>query len=140
MTAPDVLTRLATVEIFRTFSEKDLSRVAEMAKEIDFGPGVAITQEGEPGGRFFVLLEGDADVNVDGKTVKTLGAGDSFGEISLIDGRPRTATVVARTSVRTMSLASWNFLPLLLEYPSMAEAVLLAVCERLRELDESHLC
>src|SRR5207253_5889481 len=117
-----------------------LSRVAEMAKEIDFGPGVAITQEGEPGGRFFVLLEGDADVNVDGKTVKTLGAGDSFGEISLIDGRPRTATVVARTSVRTMSLASWNFLPLLLEYPSMAEAVLLAVCERLRELDESHLC
>jgi len=140
VTAPDVLTRLATVEIFRTFSEKDLSRVAEMAKEIDFGPGVAITQEGEPGGRFFVLLEGDADVNVDGKTVKTLGAGDSFGEISLIDGRPRTATVVARTSVRTMSLASWNFLPLLLEYPSMAEAVLLAVCERLRELDESHLC
>jgi CRP-like cAMP-binding protein len=135
----DVLTRLRNVGILRNFSDRDLARVADMAKEIDFGPGVPITQEGEPGGRFYILLEGDADVIVDGTTMRTLAAGDSFGEISLIDGQPRTATVVARTQVRTLSLASWNFRPMLLEYPTMAEAVMLEMCDRLRQLDASHL-
>ena len=139
MSENDVLARLANVDIFRSFTERDLARVADMAKEIDFGPGVPMTQEGEPGGRFYALLDGDADVIVDGQTVSTLGPGDSFGEISLLDGRPRTATVMPRTPVRTLSLASWNFKPLLLEYPTMAEAVLLEMCERLRALDASHL-
>ena len=56
-----------------------------------------------------------------------------------VKGRPRTATVLARTPVRTLSLASWNFRPLLLEHPAMAEAVLFELCDRLRSVQDSHL-
>ena len=139
MTGDDTLALLANIDVFRGFSQRDLARVADMAKEIDFGPGVPMTQEGEAGGRFFVVVEGEADVIVDGETVNTLGPGDSFGEISLLDERPRAATVLARTPVRTVSLASWNFRPLLIEHPTMAWAVLLEMCERIRTLQVSHL-
>jgi CRP/FNR family transcriptional regulator, cyclic AMP receptor protein len=71
--------------------------------------------------------------------VNSLEAGDAFGEVSLIDGQPRSATVVARTLVRTLSLSSWNFRPLLREHPSIAEAILLEMCRRLRAVQVSHL-
>ncbi|MCU1450968.1 MAG: uncharacterized protein JWP02_3138 [Acidimicrobiales bacterium] len=110
-----------------------------MTKELDFAPGQAITEEGERGGRFYVLLDGEADVLVGDDVVNRLKGGDSFGEVSLIDGQPRSATVVARTLVRTLSLSSWNFRPLLREHPSIGEAILLEMCRRLRAVEASHL-
>lgn len=130
---------LARVRLFQGLSPKDLGRVADMAKELTFQAGEAITEEGESGGRFYVLVEGDADVVIGKDVVKTVRAGDYFGEISLIDGSPRTATIVARSPVRTLSLSSWNFRPMLKEHPSIGEAVLLEMCRRLREAESSHL-
>jgi CRP/FNR family cyclic AMP-dependent transcriptional regulator len=130
---------LANIGMFRGLSNRELQRLAGVTKEIDFGPGVAITREGEAGGRFYVLLDGEADVRLGEEKINDLRPGDSFGELSLIDGRPRSATVVARTPVRTLSLASWNFRPLLREHPSIAEAMLLEMCERLREAQDSPL-
>jgi len=134
-----VVEALTHVGLFHGLSRRDLTQVAEMAKGLDFAAGQAITEEGERGGRFYVLLEGQADVLVGGEVVNTLKAGDSFGEISLIDRQPRSATIVARTLVRTLSLSSWNFRPLLKEYPPIAEAVLLEMCRRLRDTQASHL-
>jgi CRP-like cAMP-binding protein len=130
---------LARVRLFQGLSPKDLGRVADMAKELTFQVGEAITEEGEAGGRFYVLVEGDADVVIGKDVIKNVRAGDYFGEISLIDGSPRTATIVARSPVRTLSLSSWNFRPMLKEHPSIGEAVLLEMCRRLREAESSHL-
>ena len=130
---------LAKVDLFSGLSPQDLQEVAAMAKELDFAAEEALTEEGTKGARFYVLLEGEVDVCVGDDVVNKLGAGDSFGEISLIDGEPRSATIVARTRVRTLSLSSWNFRPLLREHPSIGEAVLLEMCRRLRTAQQSHL-
>lgn len=134
--AADVLSR---VDLFHGLSPRDLSQIADMTKELDFAPGQTITEEGEAGGRFYVLTDGEAEVRMGDDIVNTLKAGDSFGEISLIDGQPRTATIVATSPMRTLSLSSWNFRPLLKEHPSIAEAVLLQLCRRLRQTESSHL-
>ena len=139
MPRPDAVQALANIDLFRGLSKRHLAQVADMAKEIDFAAGQAITEEGEAGGRFYVLLEGEAEVTIGGDVVNELKAGDHFGEISLIDRKPRTATIVARSPVRTLSLSSWNFLPLLKEHPAIAEAVLLEMCNRLRQTEASHL-
>jgi CRP/FNR family transcriptional regulator, cyclic AMP receptor protein len=130
---------LANIDLFSGLPRRDLERVADMTKELNFATGQAITEEGEPGGRFYVLVDGQADVVIGDDVVNTLRAGDSFGEISLIDGKPRTATIVARSTVRTLALSSWNFRPMLKEQPAIAEAVLLQLCRRLRETEASHL-
>jgi CRP-like cAMP-binding protein len=130
---------LAGIDLFQGLSRRDLGQVAAMTKELDFAAGQVITEEGERGGRFYVLLDGEADVLVGEDVVNALKAGDSFGEVSLIDGRPRSATVVARSLVRTLSLSSWNFRPLLREHPSIGEAILMEMCRRLRAAQDSHL-
>lgn len=135
----DAVHALGHVDLFRGLSPKDLAQVADMTKELDFPAGKAITDEGGAGARFYVLIDGQADVMIGDDVINTLKAGDYFGEISLIDGQPRTATIVARTPVRTLSLSSWNFRPLIKEHPSIAEGVLLQLCRRLREAESSHL-
>jgi CRP-like cAMP-binding protein len=139
MDAADAAAALANIDLFRGLSARDLAKVAAMAKELNFAAGQAITGEGEAGARFYVLLDGEADVVIGGDIINQLKAGDYFGEISLIDGQPRTATIVARSPLRTLSLSSWNFRPLLKEHPSIAECVLLQLCRRLRETEASHL-
>jgi len=139
MEAADAAAALASIDLFRGLSPRDLAQVADMAKELNFSAVHAITEQGEAGGRFYVLLDGEADVVIGDNVVNTLKAGEYFGEISLIDGEPRTATIVARSPLRTLSLSSWNFRPLLKEHPSIAETVLLVLCRRLRETEASHL-
>ncbi len=72
------------------------------------------------------------------RTVATLGPGDFFGELSLIDRGPRSATVVAQTTLKTLSLVSWEFMPLLDRNPSIARKLLIVVCKRLRNERTSH--
>ncbi|MBV8559180.1 MAG: cyclic nucleotide-binding domain-containing protein, partial [Acidimicrobiia bacterium] len=105
----DAVEALASIELFEGLSRQDLAQVADMAKELDFAVGHAITEQGDAGGRFYVLLEGEADVLIGDDVVNSLKGGDYFGEISLIDGQPRTATIIARSPLRTLSLSSWNF-------------------------------
>jgi CRP-like cAMP-binding protein len=139
MPGTDAVDALGRVDLFQGLAPKDLAQVADMTKERNFAVGQSITEEGETGGRFFILIEGQADVVIGDDVVNSLRAGDSFGEISLIDGQPRTATIVARSPVRTLSLSSWNFRPLLKEHPSIAEGVLVQLCRRLRGVESSHL-
>jgi CRP/FNR family cyclic AMP-dependent transcriptional regulator len=130
------LALVADVELFRGLSRRDLTRILDAAKEMDFHEGAEMAVQGEPGGRFFLILEGEARVVVNGRTRRRLGRGDYFGELSLIDGGPRSASVVADTPVRTLSIAAWNFRPLLKEHPTIASAVLLEMCRRLRDAQQ----
>ena len=136
-TARPELELVASVPLFRGLSRRDLGRILDAAKEMDFKEGAAVARQGEPAGRFFLIVEGNARVVVNARTRARLGRGDYFGELALIDGGPRSATVVADTPLRTLSIAEWNFRPLLKEQPSIAHAILVEMCRRLRDVERT---
>lgn len=123
---------LNCVPIFEGLSRKELRHVINASKEVEFPAGRAIVKEGDTGAAFHMILKGKARVTVRGRTKGRLGPGDYFGEMSLIDRGARSATVVAETPVRTLSLVSWSFLPLLDEMPSVAKKMLIVMSQRLR--------
>jgi len=90
-----------------------------------------MTREGAPGREFFVLLDGTADVRKKGRKINTLGAGDFFGEISLVSRQPRTATVTATSPVRALVVTDYSFRHLLDESPQIKTKVMEAMAERL---------
>src|SRR5437588_796273 len=123
---------LAGVDLFRGLSKKELRAIAAMAKEMQFDEGQRVVAEGEEGGRFHLILEGKAKVTVGGRTRNTLGPGDYFGEISLIDGGPRSATVTAETDMVCYGLTFWEFRPLVERNSAIAWKLLQALAKRLR--------
>ena len=127
---------LAGVKLFESLSPRELKHVLEVTKEMSFPAGKDVVVEGELGGRFYLILEGRAKVKVGGRTRQVLGVGDHFGEISLIDKGPRMATVTAETPLRALTLAPFNFTPLL-EKPAITRKLLVEMCSRFRALDRS---
>jgi CRP-like cAMP-binding protein len=137
---PDqLLERLRSVELFKDLTESELQRIARAGKEVEFERGRTITAEGESGVGFHLILDGAADVVVHGRTVKSIGPGEYFGEMSLLDGKPRSATVTVTAPMRTFALASWDFLPVLESTPSIARKLLVELSRRIRELQDSAL-
>jgi CRP-like cAMP-binding protein len=128
---------LSSVDLFQGLSKRELQKLMTTAKELAFEEGDTVVAEGDEDGRFYLLLEGGAKIIKGRKTLATLGPGDYFGEISLIDGEPRSATVVTTSAVRALTLARWNFKPLLEEQPSLTRKLLVEMCRRVRELDRS---
>jgi CRP-like cAMP-binding protein len=101
---------LQRVPLFSDLSQRQLRRLSRSFKERSFRPGTAIVREGEMSGvDFFVILEGEASVTVDGRQVGTLRAGTHFGELALIGERVRLSTVTASTPMRCLVMASWHF-------------------------------
>jgi CRP/FNR family transcriptional regulator, cyclic AMP receptor protein len=90
-----------------------------------------MTRQGERGREFFVLLEGDADVKKDGRTINRLGSGDFFGEIALVSDTPRTATVTATSPVRALVITDRSFRRLMEDQPEIQGKVLAALAARL---------
>lgn len=123
---------LADVALFRGLETKDLERVAEVATPMEFAAGEVVVAEGEEDGRFYLILDGRARVDVGGEFREHLDAGGFFGEMSVIDGEPRAASVTAETDLRTLSLARWHLRPLFDTYPSITYAALVEMCRRLR--------
>ena len=132
----DVEHSLAQVPLFAGVREKDLKRLGKRMTERAFNEGDEITKEGESGIGFFVIENGNATVSVGGKIVRTLGPGDHFGEIALIDSGPRSATVVAGTDLRCRGMSAWEFKPFVEEHPEVAWALLETLVGRLREAEE----
>ena len=123
---------LAKVPIFSELSRKDLDRIAGAAKEVTHRPGSTLAREGESGVGFFLIISGTANVDVGGTQRKQLTSGDFFGEISLLDGGPRTATVVADSEVVTIGLTQWDFKSFIEQNPSIASKMLKVMATRLR--------
>jgi CRP/FNR family cyclic AMP-dependent transcriptional regulator len=128
----DVVERLSHVPIFAGCSKKDLQTIAKAVKEVRHPAGEVVATEGEPGAGLFVIDRGEADVTIGGKKLNHLGPGDFFGEMALLDGGPRTATVTATTDLSLFALTEWVYRGLLMEHPSIAVRTLEAMAARLR--------
>jgi CRP/FNR family transcriptional regulator, cyclic AMP receptor protein len=137
MDQQQTIERIRSVPLFSEFGDKDLQRVAAIAKEVEFPAGKVIAKQGESGVGFHMIAEGETSITVDGVEHATLGPGSYFGEISLVDGGQRSATVTAKTDLKTVSLTSWDFSALLDEYPGLSRGLLIEVCRRLRAVEKS---
>ena len=131
MTANPKIDVLKQVPLFQHLSNRELAGVAEVADEIDVPAGRALTREGLTGKEFVVLAEGIADVEQDGEVVNTLGPGDYFGEISLVTGLPRTATVTTRTPSRLLVLTAPAFRSLIARAPRIRQRIVARAALRL---------
>jgi CRP/FNR family cyclic AMP-dependent transcriptional regulator len=128
--------RLAQIPLFSGIKPKDLNRLGKRMTERTFSEGDEITVEGKGGIGFFVIEDGNATVSVGGKIVRTLGPGDHFGEIALIDSGPRSATVVAGTDLRCRGMSAWEFKPFVEDHPEVAWALLETLVGRLRQAQD----
>jgi len=124
---------LRLVPLFSTLSDRQLRSIIGQAKEVSFPAGTEICKEGETGVGMHVVLEGQTKVQINGRTRRKQGPGAFFGEMALLDGGPRSASVIAETDVHTISIPHWNFRALLEEQPPLALKMLEELCKRLRE-------
>ena len=122
---------IARVPLFAGLSKSELAKGASIADEIDLPEDKVLMREGERGREFYVLLEGEAEVTRDGRTLATRRSGEFFGEIALVSSLPRIATVTTRTPVRALVIRDVEFRGLLQRTPAIALKVLTAVAERL---------
>lgn len=129
---------LSTARLFDGVDAAGMDRIAAAAVQIEVPAGHVIARQGEIGTGFFVVIEGAARVVRDGETVATIGPGDFFGELSVLDGRPRTAQVIATVPTTCLALASWDFEAVLLDQPQVTLAILRGLATRLRDLTEAH--
>ena len=126
--SPDLL---RNVPLFSGLDDKELESLADEFNERRFSPGDSITLEGEGGLMFFVVESGEATVEIHGEEVGNLGPGSAFGEIALIDRRPRTATVTAQSELTTFGLPVFVFRPYIEARPQVAWKLLEAMADRL---------
>jgi CRP-like cAMP-binding protein len=143
MTDDLVMSRLAGTDLFDGLSDRVLRRIAGEGKTVTFAPGAVVTEEGAAvsgwaafspeGVCFYVILDGSADVAVHGEHRATMPAGAYFGETSLVDREPRSATVTAGPEGMTAyAITAWAFAPILEENPTVAMALLKVMTKRLR--------
>jgi CRP-like cAMP-binding protein len=125
--------RLRQVRLFKELSKSDLRDIEDIGKVVEHEAGQTIMEQGESGAGFHMILSGEARVVRGGRTVVRLGPGEVFGEMALIDGGPRTATVIAEKPTTTFAIVTWDFRTLVKKRPGMCWSLLIAMTERLRE-------
>ncbi len=132
MQQTELARKLAAVDLFAGLSDAVRADIAGRAVQISHRPGAVVTEQGAEGVGFYYVTEGSADVLVGGNKVAELGPGSYFGEITLIDRQPRSATVVAGADgLRTSTVSALSFEPLLND-PAVCQALLKVLCARLR--------
>ena len=133
MTTPQEV--LGKVSLFSMLSKKDLANLARNAHDRTFPAGAALTDEDQSGVTFGVIMDGQAAVTVHGQHARTLGPGEFFGEMALIDHSARSATVTAETDLRCLMFTSWVFRPFALDHPEVAWALLELMVQRVRDAE-----
>jgi CRP/FNR family cyclic AMP-dependent transcriptional regulator len=130
---------LAAVPLFEGLSQRQLRKVAERTKVLRYGEGRSIIAEGTMGDSFFVVLDGRARVvrGASGRTIHRLGPGDFFGELAMIDGSPRSASVITVTPSVLARLSRTAFLDVVRAEPNIGIRVMEVLVRRLRELERS---
>ncbi len=129
---------LSAARLFEGVDAAGMERIAADAVEVDFPPDHVIARQGDIGTGFFVIVSGGARVVRDGELLARLGPGDFFGELSVLDGQPRLAQVLADGPTTCLALATWDFEAVLLEEPRVTLAILRGVARRLRDLTDAH--
>lgn len=128
---------LQRVPLFSGFNENELRRVAELSRIVEAPAGTAVTQIGEPGDSFFIIIDGTVAVRTPVGTGSELHPGDFFGEMSLLDGEPRSATIIATTDVRLLVVDRFHFWRLLEETPDLVRRILTILSRRVRRLEQT---
>jgi CRP/FNR family cyclic AMP-dependent transcriptional regulator len=135
MARDDKLDLLADVGLFSGLNRKELTLVGRSADQVRAPSGTVLVEEGKPGHEFYLLLDGSAVVRRSGRRIATLGPGSYFGELAILDGGTRSATVVADSDVTMLVLGQRQFLGVLAEIPTVAAKLLASMAHRLREAD-----
>ncbi len=123
---------LKKVPLFDGLEQRELEQIADSMHERRFTAGDVITREGQSGAGFFVVEDGEADVTVNGSPVGQIGPGNYFGEVALLTGSERTATIVARTDMLCYGMTPWDFKPLVESNSTIAWKLLTVMAERMR--------
>ncbi len=123
---------LKNVPLFAGLDGRELEEIASTMQERRFAAGSTVTQEGASGVGFFVIEDGQAEVSVGGEHRATLGPGDYFGEVALLTGSARTATITATNDLTCYGMTPWDFRPLVESNSAIAWKLLSAMAERLR--------
>ena len=123
---------IKSVPLFSSCSKKELAAIASQADELTLPEGKTLTKQGDRGREFMVIVDGAADVRKKGRKINTLGSGDFLGEIALISGGPRTATVTTTSESDLLVLTDRAFRQLTRQMPSIHASVVKALSERLQ--------
>ncbi len=135
MAIDEKLDHLRKVPLFARMKRRELERLGQLADEIEVGLDERLTEQGRVGHEFFFVLDGHLSVIEDGRPVAQLHPGDFFGEIALLDGRPRTATVRADGITRLLVVGHREFHSLMDEFPGVRDIVVQELAERLRRVE-----
>lgn len=123
------------IPLFSDLEQRELERIADSFKERKYGSGETIATEGKSGAGFFVISEGTATVTVSGEPRGSLGPGDYFGEIALIDEGARTATLTAESDMTCYGMTFWEFRPIVESDARIAWKLLQALARKLRAVE-----
>jgi CRP/FNR family transcriptional regulator, cyclic AMP receptor protein len=123
---------LRNVWLFADLSDAELEKLAERFVDRTFAEGDVVVEEGATGTSVFVIVEGDVSVSVGGEPKATLGPGDYFGEMAIMDDGRRSASIVAATDLRVCFLTPWEFRPFVEEHPELAWKLLCSLARKLR--------
>ncbi len=135
----DILNRIAHIEVIQNLSEHEKQAIVPFLQPVFAQPGDILCQEGELGEHFYMVVDGEAEVIKDRKLVNTMGAGEVFGEMSLLTGEPRSATVIARTPMELYKLNQEDFNNVLALSPHMAWSISRSLARRLRLATDSRV-
>jgi CRP/FNR family transcriptional regulator, cyclic AMP receptor protein len=131
--------QLAKVPLFSRLGPKEIQAVRSLLSEVEVQPGHVLARQGTHGSQFFIIVKGTAAVERDGVHVADVGPGDFQGEISLLDGGPRTATVTATSPMTIMVATANEFQSMLDTTPSVARQMLPAMAHRLRAMADDSI-
>ena len=123
---------LKKVPLFAGLDDRELQAIAASMRERRFSAGDTVTEEGAGGAGFFVVETGEAEVTVDGEARGTIGEGDYFGEIALLTGSDRTATITAKSDMVCWGMTPWDFRPLVESNSAIAWKLLTAMADKLK--------
>ena len=132
----DKIERLKEVPIFEGCSQRQLRSVAKIARIFDVAANTSLARAGEPGDEFFLIMDGSARVEVSADKGRLLRPGEFFGEMSILDGSARSATVVAETPVRLLVISRQHFSVLLTDVPGLIQTLLVTLSRRVRQAED----
>jgi CRP/FNR family transcriptional regulator, cyclic AMP receptor protein len=132
----ETLEMLAAVPLFAGCGKQELRRISGLGTPVFVDAGTALTTQGQPGNEFFLMVSGAARCVINGAEVGTFGPGDSFGEMSLLSGGPRVATIETTTPAEVLVLDRREFASLIEDSPKIAVKLLKVMAERVRRLEE----
>jgi len=128
--------QLKRIPLFAGLGGRELAELTALADEVDVADGRVLTREGESGHEFFIVLDGQVQVEIGGREVAALGPGDFLGEIALVDGKPRSATTRVVGTTRLLVVGHREFHQLMADFPTVQTAVLQALAERVRRNEQ----